>query len=193
MDARGRVLIRKTVRQWLGVLAVVFITATGPHVSAQVSRESELKAVFVYNFAQFTEWPADVFADPNAPIVIGVLGKDPLEPYLEQAVHGEKLNNRPLAVRHFSKPGEIKDCQILFVSHSEAKQLPQLIEELRGKSILTVSDIEDFTKKGGMICLFTVNNKIRLRVNPETLKASRLALSSKLMRAAEIDSAAKEK
>lgn len=184
---------RKSVDLWVRMLAILLIAAIGRPALAQVSHEPQLKAVFVYNFAQFTEWPVETFADRQVPIVIGVLGKDPLEPYLAQAVQGEKLNNRPIMVRHFEHADEIKACQILFISRLEAKQLPEIINELRGKSILTVSDIDNFTQKGGMICLFTANNKIRLKINPETLKESRLTVSSKLLRAAEIDARAKGK
>jgi len=53
------------------------------------SLEYKLKAAFIYNFAQFVEWPSDAFSGPSAPFVIGVLGDSSLAGMLEQAVKGK--------------------------------------------------------------------------------------------------------
>jgi hypothetical protein len=43
------------------------------------SSEYLIKAGFIYNFAKFVEWPSATFSQPDSPIVIGVLGRIPLE------------------------------------------------------------------------------------------------------------------
>jgi hypothetical protein len=45
------------------------------------NREYAVKAAFVYNFAQFTQWPPEAFESADSPLVIGVLGENnPIEP-----------------------------------------------------------------------------------------------------------------
>ena len=119
-------------------------------------------------------------------LVIGILGKDPFGPYLEEAVRGESVNGRPLVIQHFHRVEEIQNCQILFISDSEAKRLPDILAKLQGRSILTVSDMENFSPHGGMVRLLTVNNKMQLRINVDALHAAGLTMSSKVLRAAEI-------
>lgn len=150
------------------------------------SREYQLKAVFLYNFTQFVEWPAHSFSSAQEPMIIGILGKDPFGSSLEEAIAGETVNGHPLAVRRFNSPEEIGTCHILFVNISDAKKLAKIIAGLQKKNILTVSDAPDFLKQGGMVKFLNRNNKIKLQVNLEATKAVNLIISSKLLRLVEI-------
>ena len=155
--------------------------------SAQpVAREYQVKAVFLFNFAQFVEWPARAFPDAAAPLVIGVLGQDPFGSALDETVRGEKIGDRPLVVRHFPRVAEVDQCHILFISRSEAGTLDEILATLKSRSILTVADTEGFALRGVMIRFLTENNHIRLRINLDAAKAAGLTLSSKLLRPAEI-------
>lgn len=156
------------------------------------SKEYQVKAAFLYNFVQFTEWPADAFSDTNSPIVIGILGDDPFSGDLDNLVRGEKVNNHPLVVQRYHQVEEIKACQILFISQSEAKRLEQIFARLKNRSILTVGDIDGFAQRGGMIRFITENNKIRFRINVAAAKAASLTISSKLLRSAEIAAPGKD-
>src|SRR5436190_4645336 len=90
-----------------------------------LSNEFQLKAVFLFNFTQFVEWPREAFADPNAPIIIGVLGTDPFGGYLDETVQGEKINGRPLEIRRYRNVAEIGVCHVLFISQSETPRLKE--------------------------------------------------------------------
>lgn len=149
------------------------------------SPEYQLKAVFLFNFAQFTAWPANAFAEAQSPLIIGVLGEDLFGPYLSETVRGEKVDARPLAVQHFRRAGEIRNCHVLFISRSEGDRLDQILSSLQGRNILTVSDIPGFTSRGGMIELYMEKNKIRMRINLTAVKTAGLIISSKLLRLAE--------
>jgi hypothetical protein len=148
--------------------------------------EYQLKAVFLFNFAQFVDWPAAAFTDPHAPIVIGVLGDDKFGNSLDQTVHGEKVNDRPFLVQRYSRLEDIGTCHILFVSQSESSRLGQIIGALQGRNILTVSDADGFAEHGGVIQFVTDHNKIRLDINLEAAKAASLTISSNLLRPATI-------
>jgi hypothetical protein len=160
--------------------------------SAAVTPEYQLKAVFLFNFTQFVEWPSQAFADTNSPLVIGVLGNDPFGTYLDDTVRGETVNGRPLTVQRYNTLGDIKNCHVLFISRSEAAHLGQILSALKGKSILTVSDADNFNREGGIIRLATIANKIRLRIALEEAKAANLTISSKLLRPADIVAAGEE-
>lgn len=151
-----------------------------------ISKEYEIKAVFLFNFSQFVEWPTNAFPGAQTPLVIGVLGENPFGNYLEETVRGETVNQHPLVIQHYRRPEEIKTCHILFVSQSEADRLNRIFESLKGRNILTVGDAESFAQRGGMIRFVTEKNKIHLRINLAAAQAANLAISSKLLRLAEI-------
>lgn len=178
---------------WLLMYALVL--SGGPGVSAQTAPapEYQLKAVFLFNFARFVDWPPQAFPEAQTPLVIGVLGEDPFGAYLHETVRDEKVNKRPLAVQRYRRVEEIKTCHILFISRSEVDRLGQILASLKDRSILTVIDTEDAAaQRGVMIRLVTEKNKIRLRINLQAAKAANLTISSKLLRPAEIVAAVRD-
>jgi hypothetical protein len=166
----------------LALLCVVGTFATG---AAPVS-EYQVKAVFLFNFAQFVEWPAKAFAQTNAPFVIGVVGKDPLGANLDDVVRGESINEHPFVVQRFASASDVQDCQILFIPAAETTHLPEILDKIKGRSVLTVSDAEDIAQRGVVIGFFTQDRQIRLRINVEAARMASLTISSKLLRPAEI-------
>jgi len=165
---------------------LLLITNLSLVAQAPQAREYELKAVFLYNFAQFVEWPATAFSNSEAPLVIGVVGKNPFGARLKDIVSGEKVNGHEVTVQYYDNAEDIGKCHILFINLSEANKREQVLELLKGRNILTVSDVSGFPAEGGMIRLFTRDNKIRFEVNLEASRAAGLTISSKLLRLAEI-------
>lgn len=173
---------KKIIGKWLCVLLLAMEARNG---RAQ-SREYQLKAVFIFNFAQFVQWAPSAFADANAPFRIGILGDDPFGNYLDDTIRGEKIGGHPLIVQRYHRPEEIQNCQLLFISSSETRRTKQILAGLKGQSILTVGDAPGFSKNGGVIRFVTEQNKIHLRVNLAAATNASLTVSSKLLRLAEI-------
>lgn len=148
--------------------------------------EYEVKAVFLFNFSQFVDWPPAAFPDPQSPLVIGVLGEDPFGAMLDGVVRGEAVNGRPLTVRRFTDAAQIDHCHILFVARSEQPRLDEILEQVQGRAILTVADFDGFAEQGGMVRFATVAGKIRLHINLDEARAENLTISSKLLRPAQI-------
>jgi YfiR/HmsC-like len=154
--------------------------------AAELAAEYQVKAVFVFNFSHFVDWPAQAFTAPNEPFVIGVLGGDPFGVRLDEAVRGERVTEHPLTVRRFRSIDEVEDCQILFIDRSETGQLSRIVSALNHRSILTVSEIDQAAENGVMIQFATENSHIRLKINLDSAHAAGLSISSKLLRLADI-------
>jgi hypothetical protein len=169
------------------LVTLISLAVSGLAYSAsEISTEYQVKAVFLFNFAHFVEWPPQSFEDSDAPFVIGVLGTDPFGAALEGAVRGETQNGRPFVIERYRSVKEIRRCQILFISRSETAHIEEIGAALAGRSILTVSDAEDSAQRGVMIRFVAENNRIRLRINADAAKAAGLSISSKLLRPAEL-------
>jgi hypothetical protein len=131
--------------------------------------EEPVKAVFLFNFAHFVQWPAGTFATSTQPFVIALAGGEELVPYLEEVVRGETVNGHPLRVTPLRG----------------APQLPRILQDAP-PGALTVSDLPDSARNGVMIELVNERNRIRLRVNLAAARAAGLTISSNLLRPAEI-------
>jgi len=155
------------------------------------SREYQVKAIFLYNFTQFVDWPSTAFPEKNSPLIIGVLGKDPFGDYLDEAVKNEKIGEHPLVVNRFDNVDDVTACHILFVNVGEKNAVRDALHKLAGRAVLTVGDTDHFIRDGGMVRFVPDNNKIRIQINLEAARETGLLISSKLLRLAEIVSSKK--
>jgi hypothetical protein len=177
-------ILRKTCA--LLLCGLVWLGAQVSPVQAAAPTAQQVKAVFVFNFSHFVQWPRDVFASPTEPFVIGLLGAEDLAGQLVEAVRGERVDGHPLEVHRYRSVEEIGDCQILFIGEGEGAQLDRVLDRLDGQGTLTVSDIEGASRRGVMIQLANERNRVRLLINVDEAQAAGLTISSNLLRPAEI-------
>jgi hypothetical protein len=167
-------------------LCVAAVLALGNlPAQAQASREYQLKAVFLFNFAQFAEWPDSAFANEKSPLVIGIVGPDPFGSALEATLHDESINGRPLALEHYSRVSDIKTCHILFITQPEIRHIDEIVKSVKDKPVLTVADSDSAATAGAMIRFTVQNNKVHFRINAEAAQVAKIKLSSKLLRVAD--------
>jgi len=172
-------------RQWAWMAAAWALPlAAGAPAAAQSARwsaqEYQLKAAFLYNFAKFVEWPNHT-ADPKAPIVIVVFGRDPFGPALENTVWGKTINNRPLVVRHTSRVQDVLPCHMLFLSAQEEPRAEEVLQAVEGAGVLTVSETDDFLEQGGAVRFVMDGNKVRFEINLGAARRGGLNISSRLL------------
>jgi hypothetical protein len=192
--ASGKAVTGRLTLRTAGLALAVLMFCGAPDLSAQAGpdREHRIKAVFLFNFAQFVQWPEKDLGGPEEPMVVGVLGEDPFDAYLDEVVKGEKVNNRPIVVKRFKRIEDVHACHVLFVSVSESSRFESIIAGLKSRGILTVGESQDFCKRGGMVCFATENGKIRLKINLEAVQEAHLTVSSKLLRLADVSGPKKE-
>jgi hypothetical protein len=165
-----------------GLLALVLLNAAlGVPIHPQAPNEYQVKAAFLYNFARFIEWPAELFKEVPPPLVVGVLGEDPFGSTLDQSLNGKSINGRPLTIKRLKWGQNLRDCHLLFICSSEKKRLAQILESLKGASVVTVSDLSNFCQQGGMIGFTLEENKVRFVINRDVAEQAQLRISSKLL------------
>ena len=153
-------------------------------VSAQQPRpeEYQVKAVYLYNFGRFVEWPAA--APTDEPFTICILGHDPFGAALDTTLSGEAIGTLKLVAKRISSPRDAASCRILFVSSSEAGRAKDILARVEKSPVLTVSDIPGFTAGGGMIQFVLKENKVRFEVNLAAAEKAGLVFSSQLLKVA---------
>lgn len=168
-------------------LALLVLVLASPALGGtKVTSEYDLKAAFLFHFAQFVEWPVEALPNKNTPLTIGILGGDPFGKTLDAMVANEAVRGHKLVVRRFREVGETDSCQILFISSSEDGRLGPILSHLKGRSILTVGEGKGFAQRSGIVGFILSDRRLRLAVNLAAANASRLTISSKLLRQSEI-------
>jgi hypothetical protein len=168
----------------LATLLTLLRVTAGSAGATPGATEQQLKAVFIFNFSHFVAWPAESFAAPGEPFVIGVLGSEELAAQVEQAVRGEQVDSHPLVVRRYQSVDDIQDSRILYIERSRGPDLPRALMRVESRATLTVSDVDGAIGKGAMVQLATENNRIRLAINADAARSAGLTVSSNLLRLA---------
>lgn len=144
--------------------------------------EYEVKAAFLFNFGKFVEWPADAFAVTGEQFIVGVLGEDPFGVILEETVAGKAVQGKKLVVKRFSRVKDAAHCHILFISSSEEGRLTEILSALAHRKVLTVAEMPEFARRGGMIRFRMENNKVRFDINLTAAQRAGLTVRSQLLR-----------
>jgi hypothetical protein len=173
--------MRFGAKAFLSLSVILSLTTAWGIAQEAPPSEYRLKAAFLFNFAKFVDWPPEAFKDASAPLVIGILGDNPFGRDLEQTVQGKSINTHPLLIKQFSSPSETTNCHILFVSSSEKKRQPEVLNSVRGAPVLTVGENDQFIEAGGMINFVVEDKKIRFQINNDPARREGLKISSKLL------------
>jgi hypothetical protein len=160
------------------------LVAQGPEVPPPT--EYEVKAVFLYHFAKFVEWPEVQRPNLEGAFVVTVLGADPFGSLLEQTLEGKKVGGRSMTVRRAARPDDIGPCQILFISDSEKERLPEILQRLGGAAVLTVGEMDRFAERGGVIRFRVERSRIRLDINLAVAERAHLKIRSELLKLARV-------
>lgn len=164
--------------------AALWIACPAPPAGAQAGpTEAQVKAVFLFNFTKYVDWPPQAFRGARDPLAICVLDGDSFAPAVEQTIHGEVVKERALVARTLARPEDADDqgCSIVYVS-AAVRDVRSLFKHLAGKPVLTVGESEDFAVSGGMINLRKEQNRIHFEINQEAAERAGLRISSQLLK-----------
>jgi hypothetical protein len=143
--------------------------------------EYKVKAAFLYKFASYVEWPAQVFERPESPFVIGVAGAGTLGDELAQVVAGRSIGGRPVAIRKLRRGESASGLHILFIGHSDGERPSDVLASAKGRPVLTVTESEDAFALGSVINFVIVDDKVRFDVALREAELANLKVSSRLL------------
>ncbi|MBS1814243.1 MAG: YfiR family protein [Acidobacteria bacterium] len=146
--------------------------------------EYEVKAAYLFNFAKFTRYPSSTEFPHHASFDFCVLGRNDFNGRLEALTANEQLNGMPERAIRIASGTAARSCGIVFISESESPRVQQILNELAGAPVLTVSDMPHFLEHGGMIEFQTSSKHVRFAVNLDAVTRANLALSSELLKVA---------
>jgi hypothetical protein len=151
------------------------------HSAAGDPLEYAVKAVYLYKFGAFVEWPTSTFVSPASAVNLCVAGADPFGAGLETAVSGQHIGARPIVVRHLAQVTRGAACQILFVGGSNPADVGAILDTMRGVGVLTVTDIVGAGKTPGIIRFVIQDGHVRFVIDGQAASLNGIVVSSKLL------------
>jgi hypothetical protein len=151
------------------------------HAQAVEASEEKVKAVYLYKFLNYVEWPASAFAGPGAPYQIGVMGDDLVASELAAVIAGKTVNERPVTSRRIAYGESLADVDLLFIGRGERARQAALLRQLRTQPALTVTETENALDQGSIVNFRTVDSRIRFEVSVDAAEQAGLKLSARLL------------
>lgn len=153
------------------------VTALAPAERA----EYQVKALFLYNFANFVQWPDGAFASAAADLRLCLLGDIPFGLFLDD-VNGTRVGEHTLRVIQAERLRDIEGgCQIVFVGADQRQLLPGLLNSRKYTYVLSVGESQDFVKQGGIIEIVRTSDRLRFDIDLSNALKNGLNISSDLL------------
>jgi hypothetical protein len=168
-------------RRAFAAAAVLSAFVAPAPVQAGAPSEHQVKAAFLYNFANFVQWPEGALGPPGSPLKVCVVGTDPFGAALDDAFRGQVVQGRTVQIARGRSLAALGRCHILFLSQSEQGRWPVLLKELGTAPTLTVADGPPLVRQGGMISFVMEAKRVRFEINRGAAEHAGLRISSKLL------------
>jgi TonB family protein len=149
----------------VGIILALALVAS----AQQAVTDYQVKAAYLYNFAESVQWPGGKLR-PGGNIIVGVFGGD--EDFLNvlrDILANKVINGHPLEIRQVQSPAEMKVCHLIFFRSSWGPTSHTVLAELSKDGILLVGQDRNFLNEGGMINLILTDGKISYEVNAAAL------------------------
>jgi hypothetical protein len=146
--------------------------------------EYRVKAEFLERFTRFIDWPAGT--DGHGPFLIGVIGENPFNGFLEEIASGRRIKGRPVEIRRLTDPAQADSCQVVFICASERDRLRRILSRTETKPILTIADSSGFAAAGVLINFYTTGETVHFEMNESAIERSGLKVSSRLLKLARL-------
>jgi hypothetical protein len=143
--------------------------------------ESQIKAMFVYNFLKFVEWPAERSLGARDPFVVVIIGEGATADAAEHFLEAKAVGDRPLYVRRVRWDQSLAGVRAAFVVERDAKKLQHVLGAAAAAGVLTIGEGESFATNGGVIGLLVEDRKVRFDVDTAAAQSAGLRISSKLL------------
>ena len=148
-----------------------------------VPKEHTVKAVFLYGFGRYVEWPKTVFATPTSPFVIGILGEDMFGGALDEIAKKKTIQNRTIVIKRFATLEDFKEpCHILFVSRSlTPDEQAAVIAKTSGKPVFVVGESPGFAERGATADFFSDGDRVAIEINVDAVRRAQLRVDARLL------------
>jgi len=147
--------------------------------NAQQYSEDEVKAVFLYRFTSFIEWPP---SSESAPVfTIAVLGADGVAAALAHLLSGRSIKDKPAQVHKITRIQDLGNARIVYIGASGHDDLTALAAAVGDRPVLIVTSDAQGLARGGTINFVSMDRHVRFEVSLTEASRAGLKISSDLL------------
>jgi YfiR/HmsC-like len=174
----------RPLRALVVVLLAVALLARPAAAQQSSSGEAAIKAVYLYNFTKFVDWPEAAFGGSSAPFVVCTFGDNDFRRELRGVMYREQVHGRPITIMEPDANDDLRTCHLVYFGNDDPDRMARRLAALRQAPVLTVGEGQRFLDQGGQIAFVIEDNRVRFDIRQEPAATAGLTVSSKLLRVA---------
>lgn len=144
-------------------------------------KEDKVKALITGKVAKFISWREN----NSSKFVIGIY-KNQFNDVFDNLYSNATIKSKKVKIEYIKNIKNLQDVKILYISQASSAELKTILNYIKNKNILTISDIRGFAQKGGMIQLYTKNQRLKLRINLDNVQKENLKIKASLLRISDV-------
>ncbi len=157
-----------------------------PINAKSISEQDKVIAALIFKLTRFVSWPETQADNITDSFKICLLGNARLVGAIRQ-LENRKIKEKSVVINFYLQSSAIdKDCRILFIADEKQPFLNEIFDNLKGQSILTLSDMNGFAERGGMIEFKQQNSRVGFVINLRSARKAGLSIASQLLKLATI-------
>lgn len=144
--------------------------------------EKYLEAVIIGKVAKYVQWQHNNSKD----FTIAIL-HNPFGDMLDTIYEDKTIHNKKVKIVYIDNIEELpEDTKILYIPKEDSAQLISIIDTIKHKPIFTISPIQGFAEKEGILQIYFIERKIKFKINLEIATSNNLYIKSTLLQISEV-------
>lgn len=171
------------IRRTYAILAITLLGCLSSIASdaSEVTKADKVKAAIVYKLTKFITW-----TEKKQTLALCIIGNGAINSELLKINHKFSMGRR-ISVTHKSPSAPLeKLCDLVYIHNTKTNAISKILNNLKHKSVLTISDSESFAYQGGVIGLFRIGSRIQFAISKSATKNAGLSINSQLMGLAKV-------
>jgi hypothetical protein len=141
------------------------------------SQDEKLKAIFVYNFTKYVNWP-----QRSGNFVITVIGKSPISAEIISIASKKTVGNSTIEVKVVNVPEEVMESQIVYIPASKNNALSVIKEKSPERHFLIITEKPEACKAGSCINFVNRDGRLSFEISKINMESYGLGVSSDLLK-----------
>ena len=151
-------MLRVIQISFLSLVALILVSFIQPTKDVNL----RVKAVYVYKFAQYVDWPKSF---KTGDFIIGVFGDDKLYTEMQTSYSNKMIGNQTIKIKKYETVADVEQCHILFVAEKNSDKVSDMVKKYKSKSTLIVTEKEGKMKDGSIINFIMKDGKLKYEVS----------------------------
>lgn len=154
----------------------LLITLIATVACGQEIKDYQIKAAWIFTLIDYTKWDKDPH-NGNTKKNLCTVGFDNIYITIKNIY---KTENTKINFIEKEPEDNFTQCHLLYIAASEKDNINAILDSSKNKSIVTISDINRFTERGGIVGFIQENQKITLKLNLKNALKVGIAFDSDL-------------